>query len=201
MKVEKPTLILIVVCVAWFIALNTRMPIGVDTYNYLSFVFGQQDYLLNKNELVTTFFSLLPKSFLVWNALAVSCLFASCYLVGRIAKLFNPKYGQYGSLIVFNTILFPVFISQFEPLGLAMPFLLLATYLFFENKQTMSIKAWVCLVIGCLIWLGGGFVLIAFGLYKWPMLILGAIGVALNAQTVLAGVVPNFDVMENYPVY
>jgi hypothetical protein len=82
-----------------------------------------------------------------------------------------------------------------------MPFLLMAVYLFFENRQAMTIPAWAFLVIGSLIWLGGGFFLIVFGLYKWPMLILGAIGVALNTQTLLNGLLPNFDVMENYPVY
>lgn len=198
----KPIQLLGALCLVLFIALCFRQyPIGVDSYDYLSFVYGQEHSIQNKGAFIEIFFSLFPRSFIFWNALAVLCLFGSCYFIGKMGSFFSPVYGDWASLIAFSTTIFPLQIIQFEPESIGMVFLLASAYYFFKNNSEPSTKNAVLLGIGTVFWKGGALVALGFGLYSMLYLIPSIVGVVLNFNEFIAAVFPNFAVLENYPIY
>jgi hypothetical protein len=199
---KQSTLLLALLCIVLFIGLEFRtMPPGVDTYDYLSQSFGRQKEIVNKGPFINILFSHLPNNFHFWNALAILCLFACCWIIGKTGELFNPEYGSWSSLFAFSSTVFPIFIFQFEPSSIGMVLLLASLYFFIKNSFEPNLRTTIFLGLGSLFWKGAALFLIGFGLYSVPYFVAAFITVAFNWTSLMAGVTPNLAVMENYPVW
>jgi hypothetical protein len=184
-----------------FIALVSRpFPIGYDSYNYLSFVFGKQQYLQGENIFVTTLFSLFPKSFFFWAAISSALLFFSSIIVAKMGDFLYPKYGLWAGLLMWIGLFTTAYLLQLEPMSFGVTLCLLATYFFVKNKNKANWKTIITIAFSSLIWEGSPLFFLAFSLIDYRLAIISIPFTIFFWNPIMAGIFPSYTVTEFTPI-
>ena len=151
---------------------------GLDSYHYL-------------------FALKVPESaFIGIKAALFLCLFASTYSVALLGKAIEPKLWTAG-FFCFGSIVWLMDSWKFETEQFAYPLLFLSLYLFFSNHKWLAL---IPIAAAAILWQGSALYLIALGL-SWRWLLLSIIPIAYFGWNKLGGLLPNFSVQENMPVF
>ena len=174
-------------------------PLGVDSYDYLSLVFGKQDEVKGKGFLINWIFSQMHTDFLSWNLnviIFLIAIFASICLIGYFLKF------EYWFLIPFGlfiSIFFPAMLLQFEPINIGLLFGFVGVGLFFVEKKKISITQIFLFLSGFLIWQGTALFFIPLAFLERQYIIFGFLTLLLGWSSIFANIFPNVLIQERIP--
>lgn len=178
--------------------------IGSDSYFYMSHLCGKIDNnaqgKLGWNDgIEKALFGWMPCSFLWAKAVLFACCLLSVLLIAKMGELFDKENGwKAGSAAILLTPFLFLEFFKFENCQIAWPILFFGLYLWMAKKRLPA------LIITCfagLIWHGAILYMIAYSFSaSWTAIIFTSIIFGFVSIQQLAAFLPNFSVVENWPI-